>query len=532
VKIWKTQRALVLVILTAIVLAGMAVLQYRWVGELTAFEYQRTQRNLRVATEGLARDFGREFRRIRAGFEIGRSRDVAEEIDQEYREWADSSDYPDLIREVYWVEADGLGPSLLQRVGSRLNAVEWPALLAPLREKVMRGTDAGARGRSRPSRSWTEPLGEHAIAMVIPQDDRPVQAWAIVLLDRDILAGHLFPSIVDQNFGSAEQRDYDIWIAEEGENGSLLYASNHALPIPHPKKADVGRNLDGADWVVSARHHTGSVEAFVNQYRRRNLFLGIGTVIVLGASFLFLLVATRRAQGLAERQMEFVAGVSHELRTPIAGISSLSQNLADGVVHDPDHVVRYGESINTESRRLRDMVDKVLHFAAVRSGQYHYSLQPVDLRWIIENELETLRHHDEGKLAPVLNIEGELPPALGDEQALRSLVRNLVSNAIKFGGENRPITVSARRVEREGKEEIELQVEDYGGGIASSDLPHIFEPFFRGKGARSAQVGGSGLGLSLAREIVKAHNGRINVATRSGEGSTFRVSLPVAAQEL
>jgi signal transduction histidine kinase len=304
-----------------------------------------------------------------------------------------------------------------------------------------------------------------------------------------------------------------------------------SLPASSAADADVSREIDDVDWIISARHQTGSLEAFVAQYRRRNLTLGMGTVIVLGASFVFLFLATRRAQELADRQIEFVAGVSHELRTPIAGISSLSQNLADGVVRDPPHVARYGESINAESRRLQEMVEKVLHFAAVRSGHHRYTVKAIDLASMVERELETFTRYRDGNASLVLTVEGDVPAVLGDEQALRTVVRNLVSNAIKFGKDDAPVTVSARRAGGSGHDEVELRVEDRGEGIGSADLPHIFDPFYRGKGASAAQVGGSGLGLSLVREIVKAHHGRIEVATSAGEGSIFRVYLPIAAQQ-
>jgi signal transduction histidine kinase len=255
-----------------------------------------------------------------------------------------------------------------------------------------------------------------------------------------------------------------------------------------PGEADDRTEISDLDWMLAARHQTGSLEAFVSQYRRRNLSLGIGTVLVLGASVIILLGAARRSQWLADRQMEFVAGVSHELRTPIAGISSLSQNLADGVVRDPAQLVRYGESINNESRRLTDMVEKVLHFAAVRSGQHRYNLRPTDLPTVIEKELDAVARYSDGISLPVLTVEGDVPPVLGDEQALRSVVRNLVSNAIKFGSERSPVAVSVRRVHGREGDEIELKVVDHGPGIAASDLPFIFEPFYRGKGAVANQV--------------------------------------------
>ena len=176
-------------------------------------------------------------------------------------------------------------------------------------------------------------------------------------------------------------------------------------------------------------------------------------------------------------------------------------------------------------------MEKVLHFSAVRSGIKRYNLEPVDLQGIVERELEALRHTD-GDDAATFDVEADLPPVLGDEQALRSVVRNLVSNAVKFSRNRGPVMVSARRVESKANPcEVELRVDDRGDGIDPSDMPHIFEPFYRGRSAHAGQIAGSGLGLSLVREIVNEHHGRIEVTTRAGEGSTFRVYLPAVNWE-
>ena len=533
--IWKSQRASLLVALTAMLLVVLAVLQYRWVGELSEFEYRRMQRTLRASAEGFARDFEREIRRIRSAFEIRRSRGAETELPRAYGEWADSSEAPEMIASVYWLAGNPANPDVsLQQLHLQdrmLMDTEWPAWMAPLREAKEYWRPGGDRNRQRLQRGWAEQVGAGFPAVIVPQEDRRDPAWSIVLLRNDILTEKLIPSLVERYFGPDDQRDYDIWIAEDDDPDSVLYTSAGAMPLSSPAEADHRTEIsDDLDWTLSARHQAGSLETFVSQYRQRNLSLGIGTVLVLGASFIILLVATRRAQWLADRQMEFVAGVSHELRTPIAGISSLSQNLADGVVRDSRQVVRYGESINNESRRLKDMVEKVLHFAAVRSGHRRYVLLPVDLPSVVEKELDAISRYSDGASPAVLNVDGDVPPVLGDEQALRSVVRNLVSNAIKFGNESNKVRISVRRAHADAGE-VELQVEDRGAGIASSDLVHIFEPFYRGKGAQANQVGGSGLGLSLVWEIVRAHRGRTEVDTETGKGSTFRVYLPVATEE-
>jgi two-component system phosphate regulon sensor histidine kinase PhoR len=126
------------------------------------------------------------------------------------------------------------------------------------------------------------------------------------------------------------------------------------------------------------------------------------------------------------------------------------------------------------------------------------------------------------------DIAADLPPVLGDAAALRSAVQNLVANAVKYGGRDRWVGVRAQHVRERRKSEVRITVSDHGPGIAASELPHIFEPFYRGADALEKQIHGNGLGLSLVRRIVSAHGGRISVATRPGAGSAFTISLPVA----
>ena len=525
--IWKTQRASLLVVLTAMLLLVLAVLQYRWVGELSEFEYQRRQRTLQASTQGLARDIDREFRRIRAAVEIRRFRETKSDLGQEFEEWSNSTDFPELVSDVYWVDSQGDDATLQQLnvESGQLEDLEWSPLLDPLRDSFNDRVRESDRNRIRLLRSGIEKLGQGTFALIVPQDERSFRAWAVLLLDRTVLEEDFIPAMVERYFGSDGERDYDIWISEDADNGQVFYSSNVMTPVPGEDEADFRQEVSGIDWIIAARHQTGSLEAFIGQHRMRNLTLGVGIVLVLGASFVFLVVATRRAQWLAERQMEFVAGVSHELRTPIAGISSLSQNLADGVVRNPTHVEQYGRSINNESHRLRDMVEKVLHFSSVRSGRHRYTFGPVDMRLLLEKEIDTLERYTEGSRVPSLSVEDDLPPVQGDELALRSLVRNLVSNAIKFGGDG-PVAVSARCVEERDRKVIELSVSDRGEGVAPAEVAHIFDPFFRGKAARDRQVSGTGLGLSLVREIVNAHHGRTEVSTEPGQGATFRVYLP------
>ncbi len=241
-----------------------------------------------------------------------------------------------------------------------------------------------------------------------------------------------------------------------------------------------------------------------------------------------LVLSTRRAQELARQQMEFVAAVSHELRTPLAVIRSAGENLADGVVHDEQQVRKYGDLVRNEGRRLTEMVEQILEFAGIQSGQLGFALRPVQIASLLHDVVESSRAlMDDAAISVEFAIAEHLPPVLGDEAALRRVFQNLVSNAIKYGRTGRWLGIRARQVGRE----IRVTVSDRGIGIQPSAQPRIFEPFYRAPDVVAAQIQGAGLGLSLVKRIVEAHGGRIAVSSAPGSGSEFTVMLPAATEE-
>jgi signal transduction histidine kinase len=307
-------------------------------------------------------------------------------------------------------------------------------------------------------------------------------------------------------------------------------------------------------WRLIVKHPSGSLEGAVNAVRRRNLIISSSILAVLGASVGLLILSTRRAQDLARQQMEFVAAVSHELRTPLAVIRSAGDNLADGVVRDDEQIRKYGDLVRNEGRRLTEMVEQILEFAGIQSGQRGFALRPVPIAPILHDIVESSRALiDAAGMQVEYDIPEALPPVLGDEPALRRVFQNLIANAIKYGAAGGPAGnegIGARaegpvpserrhgRVEgwiglraRHSGREVHVTVADRGIGIAPAEQPRIFEPFYRTPEVIAAQTQGAGLGLSLVKRIVEAHGGRVVLRSAPGAGSEFIVALPVAADE-
>ena len=492
--IWKRQRTALLVGLTGLLLVVLAVLQNRWVNELSEFQFEQMERSLQASTRALSRDFGREFRRIRLTFFVGRSPSVEAEIIGDYRDWIEAFEFPHLIGDAYWIDQDlnadetaGPGPLRLRRVNFEvglLEPVEWPDTLKRIREGLANVDPVDYRDRGdrlRFARGLTGPVDDDLFGMVVAQD-RSNPSWAVALLRNDVLIDEFIPFAVEEYFGPDETRDYDVWIVDEADETNVIYASNSALPAAAMSSPDIRRGLgdDSPDWEIVAKHRSGSLQVVIDEYRTRNLSMSVGVVIVLGVSFGFLLVATRRAQWLAERQMEFVAGVSprtsdadrrHFLAQPEPCRRGCGQPRPSGPC--------------TGSRSTKKAGGWAVWWKACcnspRSAPDSTTMsydRPISAPWLTRSSTDSTRPSC-SQFSLERDIGPDVPAVLGDEQALRTLVRNLVSNSMKFSQEGDEISVVVRPASgRAGK--VELCVQDSGYGIDHADLPHIFKPFYRG----------------------------------------------------
>ncbi len=294
-----------------------------------------------------------------------------------------------------------------------------------------------------------------------------------------------------------------------------------------PRPAWLMAGGPGVMWRLWLEPRPSRFEALITSERWRNLGLSFGILAVLAASLLLLALESRRARQLAGRQMDFVAGITHELRSPLAVMAAASDNLADGVVLTQAAVRQHGEAIRRQARRLAQMIEQILEFAALKSGKRAYRLEAVDL----EELLQEVAAQSRGLLAEsqaTLRLAGAaaLPPVSADRAALSQALQNLIGNAVKFGGGGVQIEITAGL--EAGSGQIRIAVSDNGPGIPAAELQQIFEPFYRGSQARADQIRGSGLGLSLVRQSITAMSGRVWAESAPGDGSRFFIQLPLA----
>jgi two-component system phosphate regulon sensor histidine kinase PhoR len=234
---------------------------------------------------------------------------------------------------------------------------------------------------------------------------------------------------------------------------------------------------------------------------------------------------TRLTQ-LEQVRREFVANVSHELRTPLAIFQGYVENLVDNPNMDREDRITVYRVLEKHSHRLNALVEDLLILARLEARRAELQRESVDIGVFLADAARDWSLRAAKKNIKLeLDVPAGLPPVPADRMRLEQVVNNLLDNALKYTPEGKVISLGA--ASRDG--EVEFWVKDPGPGILSTDLPHIFERFYRADKARSRELGGTGLGLSIVKHIVQAHGGSVEAESTFGKGTTIRIRLPIHA---
>jgi len=573
----------------AAVLLLLAGLQYRWIGEISEADRDRLSRGLDVAAEQFRRDFNRELAGAASVFRM-RPADIARRdwtfLVDDLARWTDSGPVGLRIDALYIHEgpSDGGVPRTLQllRGGQQFEEVVTPREIQGIFDAWPRPFGRGGGPPGPRSTYWA--FLPDVPALVTPLvsrspgdrgrggNGRDIYGDLVVVFNREALLGSLLPEIESRFVPASGEQPYQLAVFDP-ETSQVLFANaeisandflntEQKFPLvytveeliarfaarrgrtggpdgrdpdgpPEPEqgpdrsfsRAVVSSVPDRDGWILAARHSGGSLDEVVSGLRTRNLAISFSILLLLSAGLALALLSARRAEKLAQLQMEFVAGVSHELRTPIAVIRQAADNLAEGVVSSAEQTREYGRLMRAEGRRLTNMVEQTLQFASSQAGKQRYSIETLAPADLIELAVAESRSEvAESGIELTLHVAPGLPSVRGDSSAVMQCLRNLMSNAVKYRGKSKKISLAAAADGRF----VRFDVSDFGLGISSEDLPHVFEPFYRGRQAVDAQIQGSGLGLSLAKEAAEASGGTLTASSQLDSGSTFTLRLPIA----
>ena len=233
--------------------------------------------------------------------------------------------------------------------------------------------------------------------------------------------------------------------------------------------------------------------------------------------------ADQKQRELENMRRDLVAWASHDLQTPLASMRAILEALADGVVDEPDMVKRYLQTAQKDVMSLSALMDDLFQMSQLDAGGFPLNRAPSSLSDLVSDTLESfseLAYRESVKLEG--KVEADVDPVFMDTQAIGRVLNNLISNALRHTSAGGEIRVHAWRT----GQGVEVSVRDTGEGIHAEDIPHIFESFYRGEKSRNRGMGGAGLGLAIARGVVRAHGGDIRVESQWGKGTQFTFYIP------
>lgn len=230
-------------------------------------------------------------------------------------------------------------------------------------------------------------------------------------------------------------------------------------------------------------------------------------------------------QRLEKMRKDFVANVSHELRTPLTSIKSYAETLLEGGVEEKEDMDRFLGVINSEADRMTRLVRDLLQLSRLDNQQMQWYMEEISFIQLVRDTIEKMEMEAMAKKQVLKSyVMGDVPNIEADHGRLEQVVINILSNSIKYTPEGGSITVYIGR----SYNEVYMKVADTGIGIPQEDLPRIFERFYRVDKARSREMGGTGLGMAIAKEIVEAHSGTISIESEGvGKGTEVTVRLPI-----
>jgi len=309
--------------------------------------------------------------------------------------------------------------------------------------------------------------------------------------------------------------EYDIQLVDAGIDGSFfdteLIVQNNFSPLFNNKMIQVKLK------------DPNIVDDFVF---KRKLTTGIGLFLLLGAMLigLFTLIQdVNRKKHMARLRADFVSNVTHELKTPLTSINMFAESILLGRVQSDSDLKKYSNIIVKESERLKRMINNILDFSRKESNKLTYHLRECDLLDIVNSTMKEMNYWLEiNKFEVTLDLQENIE-AIVDPEGIKQVMSNLISNAIKYSDIKKKLIVRLYKKEKKAF----IEIEDLGIGIPEDKLKSIFEKFYRVNSKKNENISGTGLGLTVSKDIIEAQNGKLLVSSILNKGSKFTIVLNI-----
>jgi signal transduction histidine kinase len=380
-------------------------------------------------------------------------------------------------------------------------------------------------GPSNPVKRYILEIGDNVyLVSLFPPDqvkkDNSQIRWGILLR-----AAYLKDPLLLNSLQNNVPSEKSYWIVR-GREGQTVFVSEN-VPSGSPV---VRTNFTGnfPDWILEFYHQEPRLfDTFLTSRRGIYfyMFLLIAGILVFG---LILTVRTVSHElELARMKSDFVSTISHEFKSPLTSIRQLAEMLHSGRIPSEERRQKYYDVLLEQSERLSLLTENVLNFAKMEEGRKEFVSEKTDVKSLLEDLVSSVQERVRHAGFDIqLEVENSLPPVLLDKDSMTQAVNNVIDNAIKYSGDAKIVKVEAFKEDRN----VVIAVQDFGIGIEKGERNKIFDRFYRGGDELTRSVKGSGLGLTLVKQIVEAHHGSIHVESELGQGSTFSIKLPLQGE--
>lgn len=343
-----------------------------------------------------------------------------------------------------------------------------------------------------------------------------------IRIDSEVLSKKLLPEILER---LPLKKDWYVQIKDEfGNTVSGKDMTSLQKPLPQLTFSQ-GFEENFPPWKVNVfQSELGLAERQFKQ--RRNIYLlSVGVVIVALLFGGFLAIrSTAKELELAKLKSEFVSTVSHDFRTPLTSIRYLAELLKRRRVKEEAKKQLYYETITDESERLSRLVENILDFSKIEAEMKEYRFEETDIAELAKDVASRFQRQISGKKFLLeIEIPEQMPKVLADKEAISRALFNVLDNALKFRGQSQRAYLRAWS----NAQSVFLEVEDEGIGISKEEQKKVFEKFYRSDEAHKINIKGSGIGLTLAAHIIKAHGGEVLLESDAGKGTKVTMVLPV-----
>ena len=357
--------------------------------------------------------------------------------------------------------------------------------------------------------------GKSYLFSLFPANDHG--QWGLIMDQDDILHNALYYTILNSTIKSGF-----CWKVTD-VNGELLLMSEYIPEDAPPVYTVFPKELPS--WSLTLYpQNSGLLASLFRPRASIFLYIFIAIVIILAFGLFFTLQTVNNELNLSKMKSQFMSTVSHEFKSPLTSIRQMAEMLVQGRVPTRERQHKYQTTILQQSERLSHLIDNILDFSKMEEGRKLFHFEKNDITPVIRNIVESFQNHTaEQGFSIDLSITEPVPDVIFDREAMEQVMHNLLDNACKYSGDSRKIEV---HLLSKG-DRIIISVRDFGVGIKKEDHDKIFSRFYRAGEELTQTVKGSGIGLTIVKQLVEAHKGKIDVESEVGRGSKFIVTIPL-----